>query len=158
LEEHAGAAMQLAHDDALGAVDDEGPVLGEHRDFAEVDLLLLDVADAAGLGVRILVVDDELDRDLERHGEGLAALLTLVDVVLDLESDRIAALLALADRDRRQVAAVVAEPLPAAGVGRDEAPAAVSALAPQVLDPRQLAALALPVADRVVDELEGAGL
>src|SRR5262249_38699067 len=35
---------------------------------------------------------------------------------------------------------------------------AMAALAPQVLDSRELAALALPVADRVVDEFERAGL
>ena len=44
VEEDARAAVQLAHDDALGAVDDERTVLGHQRDLAEVDLLLLDVA------------------------------------------------------------------------------------------------------------------
>ena len=45
IEEDARAAVQLADDDALGAVDDEGAVVGHQRDLAEVDLLLLDVAD-----------------------------------------------------------------------------------------------------------------
>jgi hypothetical protein len=158
LVEDAGAAMELADDDPLGAVDDERPVLVQHRDLAEVDLLLLDVADAAHLGVRVLVVDDELDRDLQGNGERLPALLALVDVVLELERDRIAALLAFVDHDRRQVPAAVAQHLAAERVGGDEALAAVDALAAQVLDPDQLAALAFPVADRVVDELQGAGL
>ena len=45
VEEGARAPVELADDDALGAVDDEGAVLGHQRDFAEVDLLLLHVAD-----------------------------------------------------------------------------------------------------------------
>src|ERR1039457_6453837 len=48
LEEHAGRAVQLGHDDALGAVDDEGAVVRHQRDFAEEDFLFLDVADALG--------------------------------------------------------------------------------------------------------------
>ena len=158
LVEDAGAAVQLAHDHPLGPVDDEGPVLGEHRDLAEIDLLLLDVPDAARLGLRILVVDDELDRDLERDRERLPALLALVDVVLELQRDRIAALLALADGHGRQVAAPVAQDDAAPGVRGDEAPRAVHALAAQILDPDDLPALALPVADRVIDELQRAGL
>ncbi len=98
LEEHAGTAVQLADDDPLGAVDDEGPVVGEHRDLAEVDLLLLDVADALRLGVRVLVVDHQLDRDLQRNGEGLTPLLAFLDVVLELQRDGLAALVALCDR------------------------------------------------------------
>ena len=45
IEEHARRAVQLADDDALGAVDDERAGVGHQRDLAEVDLLLLDVAD-----------------------------------------------------------------------------------------------------------------
>ena len=44
VEEHARAPVELADDDALGAVDDERAGLGHQRDLAEVDLLLLDVA------------------------------------------------------------------------------------------------------------------
>ena len=40
-----GRAVELRDDDPLGPVDDERAVLGHHRDLAEVDLLLLDVAD-----------------------------------------------------------------------------------------------------------------
>ena len=50
VEERARRPVQLRDDDALGAVDDERAVLGHQRDVAEVDLLLLDVAD--GLGAR----------------------------------------------------------------------------------------------------------
>ena len=45
VEEDARAAVQLADDDALGAVDDERAGVRHQRDLAEVDLLLLDVAD-----------------------------------------------------------------------------------------------------------------
>src|SRR6202158_2222364 len=83
--------MELADDDALGAVDDERAVLGHQRDVAEVDLLLLDVADGLDAGLRVLVPDHEADRHLQRHGVGHAALLTLVDVVLQLEADGVAA-------------------------------------------------------------------
>ena len=65
------------------------PLLGHERDLAEVDLLLLDVLDRAGAALRIDVPDDELDGDLERRGEGHAALVALVDVVLRL-AERVA--------------------------------------------------------------------
>ena len=45
IEEHAGRAMHLRDDDALGAVDDERAVVGHERDVAHVDILLLDVLD-----------------------------------------------------------------------------------------------------------------
>ena len=83
VEEDAGAAVQLADDDALGAVDDEGTGVRHQRDLAEVDLLLLDVADdpfAAIAGV----VDHQLGRHLDRRGERHAALAALVHVVLRL--------------------------------------------------------------------------
>ena len=82
IEEDAGASVKLADDDALGAVDDERAVLGHQRDLAEVDFLLLDVADGSLGAVTAGVVDDELDRHLDRRGVGHAALPTLVDVVL----------------------------------------------------------------------------
>ena len=52
VEEHAGAAVHLRDDDALGAVDDEGAVVGHERHVAHVDVLLLDVLDGPGLGLR----------------------------------------------------------------------------------------------------------
>ena len=81
IEEDARAAVQLADDDALGAVDDERTGVGHQRDLAEVDLLLLDVADEA-LAAFALVVDHQLRGDLDRRGVGHAPLATLLDVVL----------------------------------------------------------------------------
>ena len=84
VRDHAGAVEQLARasgscpcrdrrrrpgercswldDDALGAVDDEGAVVGHERDLAEVDLLLLDVADRLRAGLFVDVPDDQADR------------------------------------------------------------------------------------------------
>ena len=83
VEEDAGAAVQLADDDALGTVDDERTGLRHQRDLAEVDLLLLDVADDA-LAAVAGVVDHQLRRHLDRRRERHAALAALVDVVLRL--------------------------------------------------------------------------
>src|SRR6185437_10388188 len=69
---------------ALGAVDDEGAVVGHERHIAHVDVLLLDVADRARAGFLVDVPHHELERDLERRGKGDAALLALLDVVLRL--------------------------------------------------------------------------
>ena len=79
-EVDARRAHQLADDDALGAVDDEGAVLGHQREVAHEDGLVLDL-------VRLL--DDEVDLDLQRLGVGqvpgaalLLAELRLLEVVV----------------------------------------------------------------------------
>ena len=79
LEEHAGAAVQLADDDTLGAVDDERAVVGHERHFAHVDLLLLDLLDHLGR-VRLTVVDDHLQLRAHGGGEGQAALLAFAHI------------------------------------------------------------------------------
>ena len=89
VEEDAGRAVQLADDDPLGAVDHEGAVGRHQRDLAEVDLLLLHVLDRARAGLRIDVPDHQLDGDLERRGEGHAALVALLHRVLRL-AERVA--------------------------------------------------------------------
>src|SRR5262249_31775880 len=63
-------------------VDDEGAVLGHDRDFPEVDLLLLHVADR--LRPLAVVPRHEADRHLERRGVRHAALEAFLDVVLRL--------------------------------------------------------------------------
>ena len=87
LEHHARRAVQLADDDALGAVDDEGAEVGEQRQLAEIDLLLDDVA--RPLDAVDLLVDDELQRRLERRRVGHVALDALLDGVLRL-AERVA--------------------------------------------------------------------
>ena len=83
VEEDARAAVELRDDDTLGAVDDERPGVGHQRDFPEVDLLLLDVADDA-LATIAGVVDHQLRGDLDRRGVRHAALTALLHVVLRL--------------------------------------------------------------------------
>ncbi len=84
VEEGARAAVQLADDDALGAVDDEGAVVGHQRDLAEVDLLLLHVPDGLRARLLVLVPDHEPDDHLDGRGEGHPPLVALVHVVLGL--------------------------------------------------------------------------
>ena len=84
VEKHAGAAVQLADDDALGAVDDERPVFGHQRNLAEVDFLFLDVANRLGAAFLVHVPDDQADGDLERRGEIQPALFAFLDVVFGL--------------------------------------------------------------------------
>ena len=84
IEEHAGAAVHLRNDDALGAVDDERAVLGHERHVAHVDVLFLDVADRARARILIDIPDHQSQGDLQRCGEGDAALLALVNIVFGL--------------------------------------------------------------------------
>src|SRR3546814_15086865 len=51
---------------------------------AHVDVLLLDVADGARTGLLVDIEHHEAQRQLQRRGEGHAALLALVDVVFRL--------------------------------------------------------------------------
>ena len=154
VEEGARRAVQLRDDDALGPVDDERAVVGHQRDVAEVDLLLLDVADGLDAGLRVLVPDHEPDRHLERHGIGHAPLLALVDVVLQLERDGMAAdVTDVAPGDVRGAALRAEHVLVAVRIGDERVPAVLARL-PEVVQALQLGALALPVADRVLDELE----
>src|SRR5690606_12460942 len=100
VEEHARRAMQLGDDDALGAVDDEGAVVGHERDLAHVDLLLLHVLDR--LGARLAVVDHQAHGDAQRGAVAQAAVAALA-----LVEHRLAEL--VADVFQRGVAAVAAD-------------------------------------------------
>jgi hypothetical protein len=71
--------VQLRHDDTLGAVDDEGAVVGHQGHFAHVDLLLLDLLDHL-LRMRFAVVDDHLQLGAHGRREGQAPLLALAHV------------------------------------------------------------------------------
>src|SRR5207249_2618425 len=133
---------------------DERAVLRHQRDVAEVDLLLLDVADGLHTGLGVLVPDHEADRHLQRHGVGHAALLAFVHVVLQLEADRVAADVADIAAGLVRLAAARAEDLAIAVRIRNQGRAAVAAGLAQVMQALELAALALPVADRILDELE----
>ena len=71
----ARRADQLADHDALGAVDDERPLVGHEREVAHVDALALDLA---GL------LDAQLDVHVERAREGQVARAALQLGVLGL--------------------------------------------------------------------------
>ena len=81
IEEHARRAVHLRDDDPLGAVDDEGAVIGHERNVAHVDILLLDVLDRTRAGLLIDIEHDEAQRHFERRRIGHAALAALVNVV-----------------------------------------------------------------------------
>ena len=70
---HAGRAMQLGHDHAFVAVDDEGAGAGHQRQFAHIDVLLLGLLGAL-----------QAHLDLERRRVGKAALKALFQGVLRL--------------------------------------------------------------------------
>ena len=99
-EEHAGRTVQLADDHALGAVHDEGAVLGHQRHVAEEHFLLLDVADGAVAGLGVLLEDRQPHGDLERRGVSHTALFALGHVILQLQAHRVAALVAEVRRVR----------------------------------------------------------
>src|SRR6202012_1349681 len=109
LKEDARRTVQLADDNALGTVDDEGAVLGHQRNIAVKNFLFLDVANGLRAGVGILVVDRETNRNLERRGICHAALLALVHVIFQLHCDWIAALVAKRRSVLIESAAVVAD-------------------------------------------------
>ncbi len=81
LKKYARRAVQLRHDHALGAVDDEGAFVGHERHFAHVNLLLFHLFDHLGLaGGRLAVVDDELHPRPHRRRKGQAARLALAHI------------------------------------------------------------------------------
>ena len=153
-EEHAGRTVQLADDHALGAVHDERAVLGHQRNVAEEDFLFLDVADGAVAGFGVLLENREAHGDLERRGVRHAALLALAHVILQLQADRVAALVAEVGSVRVVGAALRAQHV--AGMKRigDDGRAAVLAGGAQVMQTLKVSALALPVADGEVHKLQ----
>ena len=153
-----GLRWSWRDDDPLGAVDDERAVVRHQRDVAEIDLLLLGVAHHARAGLRVAVIDEQAEGDLERHREGHPPLLAVRDRVLELQVDRIAADVALRDPVLVDEPALGQVAVSSCGWSVMIFGAAVGAGHAQVLEPLELAALALPVPDRVLDEVERAGL
>ncbi len=80
VEEHTRGTVQLRHDHAFGAIDDEGAVLGHERHFAHVDLLLLDLLDHGGARRGFLVVDHEAQQHAQRRCIGHATDLAFLHV------------------------------------------------------------------------------
>jgi hypothetical protein len=157
-EEDARRAVELRDDDALGAVDDERAVLGHQRDVAEEDFLFLGVAHVLDAGVGVLVVDEEAEGDFQRNAVGHPALLALFHRVLHLQVDGVAADVADLDAILVDHAALLAAHRLFMRVIGDDLRAAVRAGHAQVLETLELAALALPVPDGELDEVERARL
>src|SRR5690349_7705161 len=86
--------MQLADDHALCAVDDERTVLCHERHITEEHFLLFDVTNGSVPGFRVLIENRQTHGYFERSGISHAALFTLGDVVLQLQTHGIAALVA----------------------------------------------------------------
>ena len=146
--------MQLADDYALGAVDDECPVLGHQRNVAKEDFLFLDVANALGAGFGIFVEDREANRDFERSGVRHAALFALVYVVLELQADRVAALVAEIGSVGVVGAALSAKNFSRMKrIGNDRG-SAIPAGSAKVMETLEVSALTLPVANGVVNEFK----
>jgi hypothetical protein len=154
LEENAGRAVELGDNHAFGAVDDERAVVRHERNLAEEDFLLLDVADALGAGLRILGVDGQPDRDFQRSGVGHPALLALLLVVFQLQAHGVAALVAKCDDVPVEGAAMLAQHVSGVERVRADGCAALAAGGPQVVETFEIAALAFPVADGIIHELQ----
>ena len=102
----ARGADQLGHDDALGAVDDEGAAVGHPREVAHEHRLLADLA-------RLAV--DEPDRDGQRPRVRevlLAALVEAGDRVVERELPELHGKVAGVVLDRRDVIDRLAQPTP----------------------------------------------
>ena len=111
LEDDARRSDELGHHDSLGAVDDEGPLLGHHREVPHEDCLLLDLA---GVGVH------EAGPYKDRGGEGHVLLLALLHrelgrrakvlvlgIEFQLKRERLTEV-----RDRTEVRERVGDPVP----------------------------------------------
>ncbi len=84
IEEHARRAVHLGNDDALGAVDDKGAVLGHEGDVAHIDVLFLDVLHRLGAGFLVHIEHDQAQRHLQRRGISHGALLALLDIIFGI--------------------------------------------------------------------------
>src|SRR5438105_1758237 len=103
--------MQLRDDDALGAIDDERTVIRHQRYLAKEDILFLKIANRGDIGLRVLVVNRQADLDLKRDAVRHAPLLALLLVMLVLETNGLAAVVAQVWANRVKGAAVRTEHL-----------------------------------------------
>ena len=124
LEDHAGAAHELADDDALGAVDDEGALLGLDGEVPHEDRLLLDLTRGAvhepgphedGRRVGHVLLFALLDGELGRRPQVLVR-----RVELELELQRLGEVLDRADVAEGVGETLVEEPLEALALDGDQ--------------------------------------
>ena len=147
--------MQLADDDTLGAVDNERAVLGHQRNFTEINLLLLDVANRFCASVGVFIEDRQANDDFQRRGIGHATFLTLRHVVLQIQLNRVATL--IAERHlvpvRRAALRAHDRGFGLKRIGCDACAARLTSAA-QMMQTLQVSALAFPVTDGIADKLE----
>ena len=124
LEDDAGAADELRHDDALGAVDDERALLGHHREVAHEHGLLFDLTrvavhepgaheDRRAVGHVLLLA--LLHRELRRRAQ-----VFVERVELELELQRLGEVLDRADVAEGLGETLLEEPLEALALDRDQ--------------------------------------
>src|SRR5574337_15134 len=68
VEENAWRAVELADHHPLRSIDNEGPLRRHHGHLSQVDLLLFDVPDTAGLGTDRLIPNHQAKGHLEGNG------------------------------------------------------------------------------------------
>ncbi|GBC80444.1 hypothetical protein HRbin09_01682 [bacterium HR09] len=149
-----GGAVQLGNHHPFRAVDDERAGGGHQRQLAKVQVLLLDVAD---LALRPFFKEHQAHPYLERHRVGETPFPAIILGELDLEAHRRVTGGAAGDGVDRGLPAVGTHGGELVRFRRLNAAAAVLAVDPQVLETRELAALAFPDAQLVVDEMQLTG-
>src|SRR5215813_188516 len=149
--------MKLGNNDAFGPVDDESAVVGHQGNLTKEDFFFLDIANRFDVGIGILVVNCQPNFHFQGHAVTHAALLAFLLIVLVLQTDRLAAVRAQFRTDRIEGAANMAESL--AGAQRIDLDARVAILTgrPQKPQAFEVAALALPVPNLVLDKIERRG-
>ena len=146
--------MQLADDHALGSINNEGAVLRHQRNVAEENFLLFNIANRTIAGLSVFVENRQAHRDLKRRGVSHAALFALSHVILQLQAHGIAALIAEVWSVRVVSAAFVAEHIARMKRVGDDSRSAILASGAQVMQALKVSALALPVADCIINELK----
>ena len=146
--------MKLGNDDALRTVNDEGTVVGHQRDLAEEDVFLFDVANRRGTGLCVLVKNRQANLDLKRHAVRHTSLLALLLIMLVLEANRLAAVVAEIGPNGIECSAVITEHFCRVERVDLDLGSAVFAVRPKMFETLEVAALALPVTDLILDEFE----
>src|SRR6202140_5214567 len=145
--------MQLADDHPLRPIDNKSSILRHQRNVAKKYFLLLNVADGT-VARFVLIPNGQPHRDFERRGIRHAPLFALRHVILQLQPNRVAALITKIRSVGVIRSALVAQNI--AGMKRvsDHRRSAILTSGAEVMQPFQVAALALPIADREVHKLK----
>src|SRR6185295_8991662 len=157
LKKDSGRSMKLTDDNAFRPVDDKRAVVGHQRDLAKEDFLFLDVPNRLLSGVFVGIPNGQSYLDLKRNRIGHRFFLALFFGMFVLKSHRLSAVVAEHGRHR-----VCSSALPTNNIlGRvrihSENRATRSTISSKVIKPFKLSALALPVANRVLDKFKLGG-